>query len=110
MIKLSFCIVAASAVSLDREPLLTWAPTPPKGHPIDYFVPNFGIDNDIKATDKHIADSEKKLKHVWTPVKNGDPNPTDYFVPNLGLDKDIIDAGASIQSSQATLNHVWTPK
>ena len=52
--KLSFCIVAASAVSVDREPLLTWAPTPPKGHPIDYFVPNFGIDNDIKATDKHI--------------------------------------------------------
>ena len=53
---------------------------------------------------------KKKLNHVWTPVKNGDPNPTDYFVPNLGLDKDIIDAGASIQSSQATLNHVWTPK
>ena len=108
--KLSLCIVAASAVSIEREPLLTWAPTPPKSHPIDYFVPNFGVDVDIKATQKHIKDSEKKLDHVWTPVKLDDPHPQDYKVPDLGLDKDIIDAGESIKSSEETLGHVWTPK
>jgi len=46
-------INAAAAVSIEREPLLTWAPTPPKTHPMDYFVPNFGIDHDIAATHEH---------------------------------------------------------
>ena len=107
--KITFCLVAASAVSLDREPLLTWAPSPPKGHPVDYFVPNFGKDFDIKATEKHVLDSETKLNHKWTPVLKGDPHPTDYFVPKLGLDRDILDASASIKSVESTLDHEWKP-
>ena len=43
----------ASAISLDREPLLTWKPTDPASHPVDYFVPNFGVDHDIIATQNH---------------------------------------------------------
>ena len=38
------------ASALKREPLLTWAPTEPATHPINYFVPNFGLDHDIHAS------------------------------------------------------------
>ena len=99
--------MAASA--LQREPLLTWAPSPPKGHPVDYFVPNFGPDYDILATEKHIKDSESKLNVTWTPKKLPDPHATDYFVPNLGLDQDILDAQSSIMSVEKTLGKTWTP-
>lgn len=33
-----------------REPLLTWAPTAPATHPINYFVPDFGVDQDISVS------------------------------------------------------------
>ena len=45
-----------------REPLLSWSPKPKKNsHPVDYFVPNFGVDKDIKTTQKHINDLEVKF-------------------------------------------------
>lgn len=34
----------------EREPLLTWAPTEPASHPVNYFVPNFGQDHEIAYT------------------------------------------------------------
>ena len=41
---------AASCVKIEREPLLTWSPTPAdSGPPKDYFVPHFGEDEDIKG-------------------------------------------------------------
>ena len=46
-------IASASAVNLKREPLLTWAPTEPASHPINYFVPEFGADPDIANSLKH---------------------------------------------------------
>jgi hypothetical protein len=39
----------------------------PKGHPVDYKVPDFGVDRDIIIAQGNIAQSEKNLKHVWTP-------------------------------------------
>merc|ERR1711988_756763 len=57
-----------------REPLLTWAPTPKKTHPMDYFVPNFGEDSDIASTKGHESAAEATLKHVWTPTKDKDGN------------------------------------
>ena len=74
-----------------------------------YKVPNFGVDRDIIATNKHIADTERKLKHKWIPLKNKD-GPKDYFVPNFGLDKDIIESGKSIVSTERALNKEWNPK
>ena len=75
-----------------------------------YKVPNFGQDVDIIATNKHIADSEKKMKHKWTPLPNPDKYAKNYFVPNFGLDRDIIEAGKSIQSTESSLNKSWNPK
>jgi len=57
-----------TGAEIHREPLLTWAPTPPKSHPVDYFVPNFGVDHDIAASTQHEKDASAKLGHVWTPV------------------------------------------
>jgi len=55
-----------------REPLLTWKPTPPKSHPVDYFVPDFGKDHEIADSQRHEGEAEKKLKHTWTPKKDED--------------------------------------
>ena len=59
---------------MDREPLLTWAPTPPKTHPMNYFVPNFGEDHDISSTKSHESQAASKLGHTWTPTKDKDGN------------------------------------
>ena len=69
---------------VEREPLLTWAPTPKKSHPMNYFVPNFGEDSDIKASKGHEAGASATLKHVWTPTKDKDgewevPTTTAFF-------------------------------
>lgn len=58
--------------SVDREPLLTWAPTPKKSHPMDYFVPHFGEDHDITSSKANEAAAAKTLEHVWTPTKDKD--------------------------------------
>ena len=39
-------------------------------HPVDYKVPNFGVDEDIINTQKHVADQEKRQKHKWTPTQD----------------------------------------
>ena len=33
-------------------------------------MPNFGVDEDIIRTQKHIADQEKKQGHTWTPKRD----------------------------------------
>ena len=50
-----------------------WYSVPPRapaiGHPIGYFVPNFGVDNDILDSKNHLHVTEKKLKHSLDPVE-----------------------------------------
>jgi len=41
----------------------------PKGHPVDYYVPNFGLDADILVAQKNIADQEKK-HGKWSPKQD----------------------------------------
>lgn len=50
-----------------REPLLTWAPTDPASHPVNYFVPDFGVDHDIAASQKFESEASSTLKTTWTP-------------------------------------------
>jgi hypothetical protein len=85
----------------------------PKGHPVDYKVPNFGQDSDIKVALANIADSERLLKHKWVPptaaqVKAGQ-HPVDYFVPNFGQDKDIKISLQNTADSERLLKHKWVP-
>ena len=59
-------------------------------YPVDYFVPNFGVDRDIGATQGHISAAENDLHHKLTfAERKEDEYPVDYPVPNFGMDRDI---------------------
>merc|ERR1719329_127086 len=69
------CLIAsveATKITETREPLLTWAPTAKKGHPVDYFVPNFGNDHEMATQASNVAVTEAALKHTWTPKRDAD--------------------------------------
>ena len=85
-------------------------------HPKDYFVPNFGVDHEIKASLKNTKDAEAKLgtwtipkedvqleSDVWSdPIcssagcnqylhpESKEDFPKGYGVPDFGVDRDII--------------------
>jgi len=42
----------------------------PKGPPRNYYVPNFGMDQDIVDAQQNIK-TEEKLNGAWNPVRNG---------------------------------------
>ena len=41
------------------------APPPPPTHPMDYFVPNFGMDKDIKSTLENEKVASALVGHGW---------------------------------------------
>ena len=83
-------------------------PKKKKGYPMNYVVPNFGVDQEIKDHDANIAIVEKELGHVFTPKEAEDGPAKDYKVPNFGVDQDIKDATENISSAESTLGP-WTP-
>lgn len=81
---------------------------PPKGHPVDYFVPNFGQDHDIKLTQDNLKQSEEDLKHKWVPdLSKKKPLPRDYFVPNFGVDHDIKTTQNSLNIAEKLTGNKW---
>jgi hypothetical protein len=80
----------------------------PKSHPMDYFVPNFGVDHDILANDAALKAAEKQLNHKLV-IADRPKWPQDYPVPNFGVDQDILDAQASIAGAEDKLG-AWNPK
>lgn len=58
-----------------------------EGVPRNYFVPDFGDDKDIVATQKNIKNAEAKLgKKLIASFDDKEGVPRDYFVPDFGLD------------------------
>ncbi len=49
------------------------------GHPVDYVVPNFGVDHDILASHASVKSEEKRQDHVWTPKQ--DPETGSFQTP-----------------------------
>jgi len=105
-----------SAVKLERDPLLSdpnkneWAfktaAAKGPGHPVDYFVPNFGVDKEIKNTDHSITDSEAKLGHFWNIKMKPDAEPPrNYFVPDFGVDNDVKTTLAHAGVAEAKYGH-----
>ena len=94
-----------------RTPWYKTSPSAPAtDFPHNYFVPDFGVDHDIKFTKEHTAAAEARLGHVMqASFKKPAPPPQDYFVPNFGKDVDMINSENSIASSEATLGTTWTP-
>ena len=86
-------------VALQSDPICSSAgcteyghPKPPKGHPMDYFVPNFGPDNEIAATKKSLEIAQALTNHTWVfPKANFTGNPADKAHYNFDpkLDDDI---------------------
>ena len=57
-------------------------------YPVDYFVPNFGPDPEMKFIKKRISMAPQ---WKYTPKElRPKPHPVDYFVPDFGIDKDIL--------------------
>lgn len=75
---------------------------------MNYFVPNFGVDQEIKDADANVKLTETTLGHVFTPKPDGKPS-APYTVPNFGVDQDIKDATQSIGDAQSALGP-WNPK
>ena len=46
---------------------MSWEASVPDTHPMDYFVPNFGVDEDIAHTQQNEKDSAKNLGVSWEP-------------------------------------------
>lgn len=97
--------------NLNRDPLATWSPKVVKSpHPVDYSVPNFGVDRDVIETQKHITDQEAK-HGAWDVLK---PKPAaikrDYAVPNFGVDSDIVNTQKHIADQEASQKHVLGTK
>ena len=89
------------AVNLEREPLLTWAPTPKKsGYPKDYFVPHFGEDYEITSTKKNIRDAEARFGHILDTSPPPKDPPRNYFVPHFGFEQEIVDSVANLNSAE----------
>merc|ERR1711935_123786 len=120
-------IAAATAVSLTREPLLANAGhhvtasvfgdhNAVPAHPVDYFVPNFGVDHEVGSTQSTITDTEGKLGHNLVVCKAGafgalGACPTPIAVPHtlkLGLDADIVTSQDNLSASEAELGHQWS--
>lgn len=69
-------------------------------HPVNYAVPNFGVDSDILDSQKNLKNTERNLNHkldlkaggsINTGVDDFDGHPMNYNVPNFGVDQDILD-------------------
>jgi hypothetical protein len=91
---------------IQREPLLSYGKVasvyhePAIKYPINYKVPNFGVDSDINDSLSNLKNAEKTLGHKLdliaggkkaTGVDNFDHHPINYKVPNFGVDQDILD-------------------
>ena len=109
-----------SGVYIDksREPLVSYgkvdsaAPKSKITHPINYSVPNFGVDSDIADSQANLKNTEKRLKHklnlvkggnVATGVDNFDNHPMNYKVPSFGMDQDIKDSLKNLKDSEKRL-------
>tara|TARA_B110000238_G_C15925114_1_gene352233 strand:+ start:83 stop:631 length:549 start_codon:yes stop_codon:yes gene_type:complete len=77
---------------------------------VDYFVPNWGQDEDVKSALSFAQEAESDLGVTWTPVDTSkDPAPKrNYFVPNFGVDHDIADNASSLSASEGALKHKLT--
>lgn len=111
----------------ERDPLLSnvkhYNDAPP--YPINYPVPNFGVDEDIISTQKHIKDMEKKYgkwsfaqaeqerEPLLSNIKPANTNPgypINYPVPNFGVDQDILDTQNHLNKLEKIHGPITVPK
>ena len=78
--------------------------------PVNYKVPDFGVDRDIINVTKSISSSEKKLKKTMNASFEAKKDPIvvrGYKVPDFGIDRDIIWSQASLANTEKKLGKKW---
>ena len=98
---------------VEREPLLGWTSKAPKSHPMDYYVPDFGLDHEILSTLGNAKLEEKLLNNPWKPTLKKDlpdPHPTNYYVPNFGLDTDMKASLSNLKNMEKKYGQWNLPK
>ena len=76
--------------------------------PINYPVPNFGVDHDIKASQNSLKISEKalgKTLHANFDQKTNAVNTRNYKVASFGVDHDIKASENSLKITEKALGH-----
>ena len=84
---------------LHDDPGNTWRdPT----WPVNYQIPNFGVDSEILETHSSIAQSEEALNTKMTSIWEKPKEPKrGYIVPNFGVDSDIALTKLNIDEAEA---------
>ncbi len=57
---------------------------------VNYHVPSYGQDNDLRLTNMNLKKAEQELNHKMV-IKKPKTHPMNYKVPNFGKDSDIIE-------------------
>jgi len=108
-----------SNIKLDSDPICSSAGCGQYKHPdsktatwpMDYGVPNFGMDRDIMGSLDNLGVAEGIVKHKWKGIdKEKWSNPAKKVMYNFApkLDGDIIDAHKHLADTEATLKHTYT--
>ena len=80
----------------------------PQDHKVNYFVPNFGQDSDIKSSFKNMAKAEEDLKHELKASFDPEEEPKrNYFVPHFGEDNEIKYTKKNIADAEKALGHEY---
>ena len=75
--------------------------------PVNYWVPNFGMDKEIVESLSSTKASEEEGKHeLATTFDKPKAPPRDYFVPNFGVDHDVAMTDLNIGEAEAQHGHV----
>merc|ERR1712195_80192 len=105
-----FALIAGSnAIRMRDDPICSstgcnvnhYADEGASAHPVDYVVPDYGADPEIKATADHIHEAEHELEHTYAVKDFKVPAgpPSNYVVPNFGVDQDILSTAVSINAA-----------
>jgi hypothetical protein len=75
---------------------------------INYYVPEFGVDTDIKTSTANMSQAEDRLGvKMQASFKTPKGHPMNYSVPNFGQDGEIKTALNNISQSETDLKHNW---
>jgi hypothetical protein len=90
---------------------LGWTPASakPKDPPRNYFVPNFGQDNEINENKESLKLAESMIGHTFDFPNAKWKNPakdTDYNF-RMALDEDVISTQKNLADSENKLGHHW---
>jgi len=90
-------------------------------YPKDYFVADFGLDEDVKASQSHEKAAEGTVGHKWSPkwdeedekFKNIPTADAEFKLAGVNSDirmaKDMDAINQSLKNAQATLGKTWNP-